>query len=108
MMETLAADHSIKGVLRERQVLTIPHDQFLSRHMLGFCHLNHFRCQVDACIAFLRISFLQQCKHGSGTASTVEKVIEIFLLKFRKDIGIVLFAHLIYAGIIRLVNLRCL
>jgi len=46
MMKALAADDSVKGIVRKGQILTVSDDQFHPGHVLCLSHFDHLRGQV--------------------------------------------------------------
>ena len=46
MMKALAADDSVKGIVRKGQILTVSDDQFHPGHVLCLSHFDHLRVQV--------------------------------------------------------------
>ena len=59
-METLAADDRIKGVLFKRKVLTVTYDKPCAGYVLGFCHLDHLRRQVDPGVMLFGIFLIKK------------------------------------------------
>ena len=57
-MEAVGRDDCIEGVLREWNVLAVPHDEVGIRQVLGLGYADHFRGQIQSGVMFVGIFFM--------------------------------------------------
>ena len=106
VMEALAAYDRIERIIPERQILTIADNKHRSRYVLGLCHLDHFRSEIDTRVVLVGVFGMQERYHGSRAAPAVKETVKRFLLKFSEHVRIVFLAHLVHACLVSLVDTR--
>ena len=105
MVEAVGADDRIKAALGKRQVLAVAHHELGVGQVLGLCHMDHLRCEVQAHIVLFRVLLVQQFQHGAGAAAAVQHAVERLFFQLSQNGRIIVLAHLINAGVAAVVDL---
>ena len=107
MVKAVGADDSIKRSLCKRQIFTVAYKKFCVGKLLCLCYMDHFRREIQTYIASVRVFLMKELDHGTGSAATVQNIVEGFFFQFRQNRRIVMFTHFINAGMIAVIDSGC-
>ena len=81
-MKAVRADDRVEGIFREGEILAVTHHKFGVGKLFGLSDVDHLGSQIEADIVFLRVFFMKQLDHRSGSAAAVEDIVKRFFLQF--------------------------